>query len=194
MRALAFLFVLATFLAWQAPPSVPRPSALRYELPELKQYLPQRPPDVKTLAPNMPERQAILARASTMLGTPYLWGGNSASGLDCSAYVSKSWSTTMRHTTDTLPWVATIISKDELLPGDVLDWETVDHPLGYGHVRIFAAWADAQHTRMWTFEERYPEGAIYHVVSYDDRYTALRYDPLLTDAGTAALILPNPDN
>ena len=47
---------------------------------------------------------------------------------------------------------------------------------------------------MWTFEERYPEGAIYHVVSYDDRYTALRYDPLLTDAGAAALILPNPDN
>ena len=70
----------------------------------------------------------------------------------------------------------------------------MDHPLRYGHVRIFAAWADAQHTRMWTFEERYPEGAIYHVVSYDDRYTALRYDPLLTDAGTAALILPNPDN
>ena len=87
-----------------------------------------------------------------------------------------------------------MIAKDELLPGDVLDLQTWEHFAGSGHVRIFAAWADAAHTRMWTFEERYPEGAIYHVVSYDDRYTPLRYDLLSSARGRAALILPNTDN
>ena len=194
MRPLAFLFILAMFLACQVPATAPHPRALRYELPELKQYLPQRPPDAAALAPNMPDRAAILERATALLGTPYLWGGSDASGLDCSAYVSKAWSTAARHTTDTLPLVATMIAKDELLPGDVLDLQTWEHPFGFGHVRIFAAWADAAHTRMWTFEERYPEGAIYHVVGYDDRYTPLRYDALVRVSGKAALILPNTDN
>lgn len=193
-RPLALLLLALAFVAAQSPRAADRPSALRYELPELKQYLPQRPPDAATLAPRMPERQAILERATTMLGTPYLWGGNSDDGLDCSAFVSKAWATTRRHTTDSLPWVATMIGKDELLPGDVLDLQTWEHAAGYGHVRIFAAWADAARTKMWTFEERYPQGAIYHVVSYDDHYTPLRYDPLFREGGTATLILPNAEN
>ena len=104
--ALAILIVLAAPAC--AQPAAPRASALRYEMPELKQYLPQRPPEVAVLAPDMPKRQAVLQRATDLLGTPYVWGGNSAEGLDCSAYVSVAW-VIGRQTTDTLLYVATVI-------------------------------------------------------------------------------------
>lgn len=173
-----------------AQPAAPRASALRYEMPELRQYLPQRPPEVAALAPDMPTRQAVLQRATDLLGTPYVWGGNSAQGLDCSAYVSAAWVTPGRQTTDTLLYVATVIDKDQLLPGDVLNFETWEHPTKSGHVRIFAAWADQDHSKMWVFESRYPQGAVYHVVTYDGRYSPLRYDPLFAEPGKAALIPP----
>lgn len=187
--SIALLFVAACV---QAPvPAAPRPSALAFEMPELKQYLPQEPPALARLAPGMPERQAVLERATRLLGTPYLWGGSAADvGLDCSGFVSLALESG-RQTTDTLLGTATVIEKEELLPGDLLNLETWEHPTKAGHVRIFAAWANAAHTKMWVFESRYPQGAVYHVVSYDTRYSPLRYDPLAKDSsGRAALIDP----
>lgn len=186
------LIALLTALAACAPqPAPPRLSALDYELPELRQFLPQAPPDVAVLAPGMSERQAVLARAASLLGTPYVWGGSTNEGLDCSAFISKAWATGRRHSTDTFLSVAAVIAKEQLLPGDILNLETWDHPTRAGHARIFAAWANAARTRMWVFESRYPQGAIYHVVSYDDRYSPLRYEELADDsAGRAALLTP----
>jgi cell wall-associated NlpC family hydrolase len=40
--------------------------------------------------PSMTENDAI-ANARSLLGVPYLWGGNSTAGMDCSAYVSRAW-------------------------------------------------------------------------------------------------------
>jgi hypothetical protein len=123
-----------------------------------------------------------------------VWGGSSGVGLDCSAYVSRAWETARRETTDTLLYIATVIEKEQLLPGDVLNFETWEHPTKSGHVRLFAAWANAAHTRMWVFESRYPDGAVYHVVSYDKRFSPLRYDPLAPETGHAALIVPSIQN
>lgn len=188
MRLLILVLALGVLVACAQP--APRPSALRFEQPGLKQYLPQRPPDPSTLAPGMPLRQRALQIATDYLGTPYMWGGNDASGMDCSGYVTKALETARRETTDTLIDVTTMITKDELLPGDLLDLQTWEHPTKSGHVRIFAAWADDAHTKMWVFEDRYPAGAVYHVVTYDARYSALRYDPLLHETGKAAIIVP----
>lgn len=69
----------------------------------------------------------ILANARALLGIRYVWGGNTLSGLDCSAFVSRAW-VVSRHTTDTLSAVAYPISRDELLPGDALNLTTRQDP------------------------------------------------------------------
>ena len=47
----------------------------------------------------------ILQNADQLLNVPYVWGGTSPSGLDCSAYVSRAWGVS-RHTTDNLSAIA----------------------------------------------------------------------------------------
>jgi hypothetical protein len=114
----------------------------------------------------------ILNNARNLLGVRYVWGGNTSSGMDCSAYVSRTWGVS-RQTTDTLHTVAYAISKDELIPGDALNLTRSQDPRGFGHVRLFAGWGNPEHTRMWVYEETPPQ-AIYHVITYDPRYTPMR--------------------
>lgn len=105
----------------------------------------------------------VIANAGSLLGVPYLWGGNTTAGMDCSAYVSRAWGVP-RQTTDTLYLVAYPIAKEELLPGDVMNLTKSQDPRGYGHVRMFAAWANADHSRVWVYEET-PRQSIYHVIA-----------------------------
>src|SRR5262249_54471425 len=58
-------------------------------------------------------RSDIIASAQRLLDVPYVWGGTTPSGLDCSAYVSKVWGVA-RQTTETLSSVAAPIAKDDL--------------------------------------------------------------------------------
>lgn len=39
------------------------------------------------------KRRLVLAQARRMLGIPYVWGGNSLSGLDCSAFTQRAYRT-----------------------------------------------------------------------------------------------------
>jgi cell wall-associated NlpC family hydrolase len=117
-------------------------------------------------------RSDIIATAQRLLAVPYVWGSNTADGLDCSAYVSKAWGVS-RQTTETLASVATSISKDELQAGDALNLTMAADSRRDGHVRIFDKWADAAHTRMWVYEETVPR-AVHHVIPWDARYTPLR--------------------
>ena len=79
-------------------------------------------------------RSDILATAQQLLNVPYVWGGTSPTGLDCSAFVSKAWGIS-RQTTDTLATVAQPITKDELQAGDALNLTTARDPEGDGHIR-----------------------------------------------------------
>jgi hypothetical protein len=132
-------------------------------------------PGAPLLSPGVPERisrDEILANAQRLLDVPYLWGGTTSRGLDCSAYLSQVWGVS-RHTTETLSQVASPISKDELQAGDALNLTTAADPSGTGHVRLFEKWADAAHTRMWVYEET-PPRSVHHVIAWDGRYTPLR--------------------
>ena len=56
-------------------------------------------------APGSIARSQIIANAEKLLNVPYVWGGVNATGLDCSAFVSKAWGVS-RQTTDTLASVS----------------------------------------------------------------------------------------
>jgi cell wall-associated NlpC family hydrolase len=121
-----------------------------------------------------PSRRGILDRASKLLGVPYVWGGNTPQGLDCSSYVSRVWGVG-RHTTDSLSKVADNITKDELQAGDAMNLPTWKDPHGYGHVRMFDKWADPARTRMWVYEETADTGnSVHRVIPYDARYQPMR--------------------
>ncbi len=117
-------------------------------------------------------RSEILATAGQLLGVPYVWGGTSATGLDCSAFISKAWGVS-RHTTDSLSGVAQPIAKDELQAGDALNLTTGKDPDGAGHVRLFERWANPEHTKMSVFEET-PPRSVHHVINWDPNYTPMR--------------------
>ena len=121
-----------------------------------------------------PSRQEILDRAGKLLGVPYVWGGTTPRGLDCSSYVSRVWGVS-RQTTDTLSKVADDISKDELRAGDAMNLPTWNDPHGYGHVRLFDRWADPARTKMWVYEETADTGnSVHRMIPYDPRYQPMR--------------------
>ena len=117
-------------------------------------------------------RAEIVKNAEQLMGVPYVWGGTTASGLDCSAFVSKVWGVG-RHTTDTLASVSHPISKDELQAGDALNLTVGRDPDGDGHVRLFDRWANAEHTKMYVYEETPPK-SIHHVINWDPKYQPMR--------------------
>jgi cell wall-associated NlpC family hydrolase len=117
-------------------------------------------------------RSEIAANADKLMGIPYVWGGNSGTGLDCSAFISKAWGVS-RQTTDTLSSVAKSISKDELKTGDALNLTTARDDDGAGHVRMFDKWANPEKTKMWVYEETPPK-SLHHVINWDPTYTPMR--------------------
>ncbi|MGM9613888.1 MAG: NlpC/P60 family protein [Butyricicoccus sp.] len=68
-------------------------------------------------------RQAILDYAAQFLGTPYVYGGSTPSGFDCSgftSYVYKNVATPIARTSYEQRATTKNISMDELLPGDLV--------------------------------------------------------------------------
>jgi len=135
-------------------------------------------------------RQRILSRAASLLGLRYVWGGNSTvNGMDCSAYVSWTWSAG-RYTTDSIWNVSFPITKSELRPGDAMNLTIGRDPKRTGHIRIFEAWANAEHTLVWVYEET-PPRVVHRVIVYDDRYQPIRLSGL-SSAGESRLIPGTP--
>jgi cell wall-associated NlpC family hydrolase len=117
-------------------------------------------------------RSDMISKAESLMGIPYVWGGNTDKGLDCSAFVSKVWGVS-RQTTDTLHTVARSVSRDELKAGDALNLTTARDEDGAGHVRLFDRWANAEKTKMWVYEETLPK-SLHRVIDWDPSYTPMR--------------------
>lgn len=183
-----------TIQADVTPPELPAPDPFEGTgIPEAARAAVVMPvaepaPRAWTSGPPMIESNTILDAARSMVGVPYVWGGNTLSGLDCSAYVSKAWGIS-RQTTDTIHAYSTPIDKESLLPGDAMNLTRTQDPRGYGHIRLFVAWANPEHTRVWVYEET-PSRAIYHAIPYDARYTPIRRTRMATEGLVAPLIIP----
>ena len=66
---------------------------------------------------------AVVAYASNFLGVPYVWGGTSPSGFDCSGlvqYVYAHFGITLPRTSEEQQNVGTPVSRDGLKPGDLV--------------------------------------------------------------------------
>lgn len=84
----------------------------------------------------------LIKEAQKYLGTPYVWGGYSPSGFDCSGYVSYCLTNsgvrnTGHLTANGLLNICTRISKDQLQPGDLVFFQGTYNTSGASHVGIY---------------------------------------------------------
>ena len=97
--------------------------------------------------PSSKTRSSILRQADRLLGTPYLYGGESPDGLDCSGYVqlvfSKATGKSIPRTVDQQSRWVLLIPRRELKPGDLIFFNTDDlrplTPLSTTAARLAAA-------------------------------------------------------
>ena len=139
--------------------------------------------------PSAQKRFDILTRATALLGTSYVWGGNTPNrSMDCSSYVSWTWGVS-RYTTDSIWAVSHHIAKEELRPGDAMNLTIGNDPRRFGHIRIFEAWANEAHTLMWVYEET-PPRAVHRVIAYDARYQPIRLNGLTASGPVPLVVAP----
>ena len=82
--------------------------------------------------------QAIIATAKQYIGVPYVWGGSSPSGFDCSGfvqYVFGKHGITLPRTSREQSNVGTWVSKSNLQPGDLVFYNTSGS--GVSHLGIY---------------------------------------------------------
>lgn len=76
---------------------------------------------------------AVLAYASTFLGVPYVWGGTSPSGFDCSGftqYVFAHFGVNLPRVSEDQQNVGILVSRNNLQPGDLVFFGTPAHHVG----------------------------------------------------------------
>ena len=84
----------------------------------------------------------LIQEAQKYLGTPYVWGGYSPSGFDCSGFVSYCLTNsgvrnTGHLTANGLLDICTKVSKDQLQPGDLVFFQGTYNTSGASHVGIY---------------------------------------------------------
>jgi hypothetical protein len=133
-------------------------------------------------------RAEIIRRAKTWVAAkvPYSMTKYWSDGYrqDCSGYVSMAWSLPRNEWTGSLGKYAERISKEELLPGDILLFHNSSNPQKDSHVVIFGGWTDHTHDYYIAYEQTRPhtrrQSTPYAYWSNSDRYLAYRYQGLTT--------------
>jgi len=106
-----------------APPAASR-SAARAAVPAAA---------IGATAPASANGSAIVEIASRYVGVPYLWGGTTPDGFDCSGYTSYVYAQvgiTLPRTSSAQREVGTVVSRADAQPGDLI-WSP-------GHIAIYA--------------------------------------------------------
>jgi cell wall-associated NlpC family hydrolase len=81
-------------------------------------------------APPSANGSAAVAIAMRYLGVPYVWGGESPSGFDCSGlivYVYRQLGVELPHHAATMYAYGTYVSRDQLQPGDLVFFDGLGH-------------------------------------------------------------------
>ncbi|MFD9303094.1 peptidoglycan-binding protein [Streptomyces sp. NPDC060048] len=106
------------------------------------------------------DRATIVNRAKLWLDAqvPYSMSEYWSDGYrqDCSGYVSMAWNLGTNEWTGSLDKFATRITKEELLPGDMLLFHNPADPNKGSHVVLFGGWADETRTHYVAYEQTRP--------------------------------------
>lgn len=106
------------------------------------------------------DRATIINRAKLWLDAqvPYSMSEYWSDGYrqDCSGYVSMAWNLGTNEWTGSLDKFATRITKDELLPGDMLLFHNPADPNKGSHVVLFGGWVDETRTHYVAYEQTRP--------------------------------------
>ncbi|MFI5985821.1 peptidoglycan-binding protein [Streptomyces sp. NPDC051555] len=120
---------------------------------------PAAPPHAPTVRRQI-DRATIINRAKLWLDAqvPYSMSLYWTDGYrqDCSGYVSMVWNLGTNEWTGSLDKFATRITKDELLPGDMLLFHNPADPNQGSHVTLFGGWVDESRTHYIAYEQTRP--------------------------------------
>ncbi|MER5931291.1 peptidoglycan-binding protein [Streptomyces sp. NPDC002054] len=141
-------------------------------------------------------RASIINRARLWLDAevPYSMSEYWSDGYrqDCSGYVSMVWNLGTNEWTGSLDKFATKITKDELLPGDMLLFHNPADPNKGSHVVIFGGWVDETKAHYVAYEQTRPAtrklATPYGYWKNADKYIPYRFN------GVAGGILPDDGN
>ncbi|MEV0411071.1 peptidoglycan-binding protein [Streptomyces sp. NPDC050448] len=106
------------------------------------------------------DRTSIITRAKLWLDAkvPYSMSTYWSDGYrqDCSGFVSMAWNLGTNEWTGSLDKFATKITKEELLPGDMLLFHNPADPNNGSHVTLFGGWVDETRTHYIAYEQTRP--------------------------------------
>ncbi|WP_327285655.1 MULTISPECIES: peptidoglycan-binding protein [unclassified Streptomyces] len=106
------------------------------------------------------DRTSIITRAKLWLDAkvPYSMSTYWSDGYrqDCSGFVSMAWNLGTNEWTGSLDKFATKITKEELLPGDMLLFHNPADPTNGSHVVLFGGWVDETRTHYVAYEQTRP--------------------------------------
>lgn len=105
------------------------------EQPQQQTQTPQPQTPTQQTQPTKPKRRVIdttqyqylISSAESWINTPYVWGGTTREGVDCSGFVQqlyKSFGVSLPRTSEEQSIVGLLVSRNELLPGDLLFFDT----------------------------------------------------------------------
>ena len=96
----------------------------------------------ETSAPsvNYSAGEQLVAYAKTLMGIPYVWGGTSTGGFDCSGYVQyvyRQCGASINRTATAQMSNGYSVSADQLIPGDLVFFQGTYNTSGASHVGIY---------------------------------------------------------
>lgn len=95
--------------------------------------------ETEKISVNKNLRKAVIKQAKSYLGTPYRWGGDSGSGMDCSGLIYRSFkdlNQQVGRTTNAQMRLGHRVGLKRLKPGDLLFFKTVKSKAKATHVGL----------------------------------------------------------